>query len=167
MRSLFVGALVFAVAVPVEIQHSGLLMNYSDSVPIGLYRRVPASMASYGGFCLPSSTATAALRAGLDVVPGACPGGLAPVLKPLIYPSPKQPLIYDARGFSFHGKLLPNTAPKAQSRIGVALAHYAFGTYANGVWAVSDFNANSYDSRYFGPVGPEAIRFYAKRLWTW
>ena len=152
MRSLFVGALAFAVAVPVEIQHSGLLMNYSDSVPIGLYRRVPASMASYGGFCLPSSTATAALGAGLDVVPGACPGGLAFVLKPLIYPSPKQPLIYDARGFSCNGKLLPNTAAKEYSRTGVPLAHYAFGTYTNGIWAVSDFNANSYDSRYFGPV---------------
>jgi type IV secretory pathway protease TraF len=93
MRSLSVGALIFAVALSVGIQHSRPLMNYSDSVPIGLYRRVPASMASYAGFCLPRSTASAALRAGLDVVPGACPGGLAPVLKPVIYPSPKQPLI--------------------------------------------------------------------------
>jgi conjugative transfer signal peptidase TraF len=167
MRSLFVVALVFTVAVPVEIQHSGLLMNYSDSVPIGLYRRVPPSMASYGGFCLPSSTANIALRAGLDVVPGACSGGLAPVLKPLLYASPKQPLIYDARGFSFNGKLLPNTAPKVHSRTGLPLEHYAFGTYTNGVWAVSDFNANSYDSRYFGPVAPDAIRLYAKPLWTW
>jgi conjugative transfer signal peptidase TraF len=167
MRSLFVGALVFAVAVPVEIQHSGLLMNYSDSVPIGLYRRVSANAGRYAGFCLPSATATGALRAGLDVVSGPCPGGLAPVLKPVIYPSPKQPLIYDPRGFSFNGKLLPNTAPKARSRTGVPLAHYLFGTYTNGTWAVSDFNANSYDSRYFGPVAPEAIRFYAKPLLTW
>ena len=167
MRTFFVGALVFGVAVPVGIQHSGVLMNYSDSVPIGLYRRVPASAGNYAGFCLPSTTATAALRAGVDVVPGACPGGLAPVLKPLIYPSPKQPLIYDARGFSSNGKLLPSTAPKAHSRTGKALVHYAFGTYKNGIWAVSDFNANSYDSRYFGPLAPEAIRFYAKPLWTW
>jgi conjugative transfer signal peptidase TraF len=167
MRTLFAGALVFAAAVPVAIQHSGLLMNYSDSVPTGLYRRVPKRLASYAGFCLPSATATAALRAGLDVVSGPCPGGLAPLLKPLIYASPKQPLIYDARGFSFNGKRLPNTAPKARSRTGVALAHYAFGTRTNGIWAVSDFNANSYDSRYFGPLAPEAIRFYAKPLWTW
>jgi type IV secretory pathway protease TraF len=88
-------------------------------------------------------------------------------LKPLIYASPKQPLIYDARGFSFHGKLLPNTGAKAYSRTGVPLAHYPFGAYTNGIWAVSDFNANSYDSRYFGPVAPEAIRFYAKPLLTW
>jgi conjugative transfer signal peptidase TraF len=167
MRSLFVGALVFAVAVPVEIRHSALLMNYSDSVPFGLYRRVPARAASYAGFCLPGTTASGALRAGLDVVRGPCPGGLAPVLKPLIYASPKQPLIYDARGFSLDGKVLPNTAPKEHSRTGVALAHYAFGAYTNGIWAVSDFNANSYDSRYFGPVAPDDIRFYAKPLWTW
>ena len=167
MRTLFAGALVFAVALPVGIQHSALMINYSDSVPLGLYRRVPASAAAYAGFCLPSTTATAALRAGLYVVPGACTGGLAPVLKPFIYPSPKQPLIYDARGFSFKGKLLPNTAPKAHSRTGIALVHYAFGTYKNGIWAVSDFNANSYDSRYFGPLAPDAIRFYAKPLLTW
>jgi conjugative transfer signal peptidase TraF len=167
MRSLFVGALVFAVSLPVEIQHSGLLMNYSDSVPLGICRRVPANAANYAGFCLPGATATAALRAGLDVVPGACPDGLAPALKPLIHAAPKHPLIYDARGFSFRGKLLPNTAPKAHSRTGVPLAHYGFGTYTNGIWAVSDFNANSYDSRYFGPVAPEAMRFYAKPLLTW
>jgi conjugative transfer signal peptidase TraF len=167
MRSLFAVTLVFAVALPVEIQHSGLLMNYSDSVPLGLYRCVPPSAASYASFCLPGATASAALRAGLDVLPGTCPGGLAPVLKPVIYASPKQPLIYDARGFSLNGRLLSNTAPKAHSRTGAALAHYAFGTYTNGIWAVSDFNANSYDSRYFGPVAPEAIRFYAKPLLTW
>jgi len=47
------------------------------------------------------------------------------------------------------------------------LEHYPFGVYTNGIWAVSDFNANSYDSRYFGPLAPDAIRFDAKPVWTW
>jgi type IV secretory pathway protease TraF len=92
---------------------------------------------------------------------------LAPIMKPLIYASPGRSLTYDAHGFSFNGKLLRNTAPKPQSRIGASLEHYPFGVYTNGTWAVSDFNANSYDSRYFGPVAPDAIRFYAKPVWTW
>ena len=171
MRFVLVAALAFAVALPAGIQRSGLLMNYSDSVPLGLYRRVPSNSAnraiSYAGFCLPRATANAAIQAGLDVVRGACPGGLAPVLKPVICPSLEQPLIYDAQGFSFNGKLLPNTAPKAQSRTGVELEHYAFGAYTSDTWAVSDFNPNSYDSRYFGPVAPDAIRFYAKPVLTW
>jgi conjugative transfer signal peptidase TraF len=171
MRFILIGVLAFAVGLPAGIQRSGLLMNYSDSVPLGLYRRVPANSAnramSYAGFCLPRATAKAAIQAGLEVVPGDCADGLAPVLKPVVRPSPQHPLIYDARGFSFNGKLLPNTAPKAQSRIGVPLEHYAFGAYTSGIWAVSDFNTNSYDSRYFGPVAPDAIRFYAKPVWTW
>jgi|SRR5579875_1357410 len=171
MRFILIGAMACAVVLPAGIQRSGLLMNYSDSVPLGLYRRVPAKSAnratSYAGFCLPRATANAAIQAGLEVVPGDCADGLAPVLKPVICPSPQHPLIYDARGFSFNGKLLPNSAPKPQSRTGVQLEHYAFGAYASGTWAVSDFNPNSYDSRYFGPVAPDAIRFYAKPVWTW
>lgn len=171
MRFTFISALVIAVALPVGIQHSGLLMNYSDSVPLGVYRRVPAPSANrvfqYAGFCLPETTAKTVLKAGLEIVAGSCPGRLAPVLKPVICPSPEQPLIYDARGFSFQGKLLANTAPKECSRTGVQLCHYPFGVYRNGIWAVSDFNANSYDSRYFGPVAQDAIRFYAKPVCTW
>jgi conjugative transfer signal peptidase TraF len=171
MRFVLVAVLAFAVALPAGIQRSGLLMNYSDSVPLGLYRRVPSNSAnraiSYAGFCLPRATANAAIQAGLDVVPGVCTDGLAPVLKPVICPSPEHPLIYDARGFCFNGNLLPNTAPKVQSRTGVELEHYPFGAYTSGMWAVSEFNANSYDSRYFGPVAPDVIRFYAKPVWTW
>jgi conjugative transfer signal peptidase TraF len=171
MRFILIGALAFAVGLPAGIQRSGLLMNYSDSVPLGLYRRVPATSKNravpYAGFCLPGATANAAIHAGLEAVPGACPGGLAPVLKTVICPSPEHPLVYDARGFSLNGKLLPNTGPKARSRTGVQLEHYAFGAYTSGTWAVSDFNPNSYDSRYFGPVAPDAIRFYAKPVWTW
>ncbi|HEX3682127.1 MAG TPA: hypothetical protein VHU83_06245 [Bryobacteraceae bacterium] len=171
MRFGFISALVFAVALPVGIQRLGLLMNYSDSVPLGVYRRMPASSPNraleYAGFCLPSAVANVALQAGLEVVPGACPDGLAPVLKPVICPYPEHRLIYDARGFSFDGNLLRNTAPKARSRTGMPLEHYPFGVYTNGIWAVSDFNANSYDSRYFGPVAPDSIRFYAKPVWTW
>jgi conjugative transfer signal peptidase TraF len=171
MRFILIGVLAFAVGLSAGIQRSGLLMNYSDSVPLGLYWRVPANSVnratSYAGFCLPRATANAAIQAGLDVVPGTCPGGLAPVMKPVICPSPEHPLIYDARGFSFAGKLLRNTAPKARSRTGMPLEHYPFGAYTNGIWAVSDFNANSYDSRYFGPVAPGAIRFDAKPVWTW
>ncbi|HTU48408.1 MAG TPA: hypothetical protein VMF91_25330 [Bryobacteraceae bacterium] len=171
MRFTLISAAVIALALPVGVQRSALVMNYSDSVPLGLYRRVPASSAiraiEYAGFCLPSATARAALHAGLEITPGPCPGGLAPVMKPVICPSPEHPLIYDARGFSFAGKLLRNTAPKARSRTGMPLEHYPFGVYTNGIWAVSDFNANSYDSRYFGPLAPDAIRFDAKPVWTW
>jgi len=128
---------------------------------------MPKSGTIYAGFCLSDAIASTALQDGLEVVRGGCPEGLAPVLKPVIYPSRTEPLLYEARGFSIDGKLIPNTAPKAHSKTGVALEHSPFGLYTNGIWAVSNFNPNSYDSRYFGPVAPDAIRFYAKPVWTW
>lgn len=167
MRIFLVGALIIAVALPVGIQRSGLLMNWSDSVPLGLYRRTPSDEAKYAGFCLPDSTAKTAQWAGLEVPSGICPSHLAPVLKPLLQASPEHPISLSEQGFFVDGKLLKNTAPKPRSRTGAVLEHYQFGRYTNGLWAISDFNANSYDSRYFGPVAPESIRFYAKPVWTW
>lgn len=170
MRAIFTLA-GFAVLLPVGIRSFALVMNYSNSVPLGLYRVVPANSANrvtdYAGFCLSSATARAALRAGLQTTPGDCPSRLAPILKPVICPSAEHSLIYDARGFSFAGKLLRNTVLKARSRTGIPLEHYPFGVYTSGIWALSDFNPNSYDSRYFGPVAADAIRFYAKPVWTW
>lgn len=165
-----VATLGIAIVLPVEIRSSGLLFNYSNSVPFGVYRRVVARSnraALYAGFCLPDATAKSAIHAGLEIVPGACARGLAPVLKPLSQASPEHPISLTDCGFFIDGKLLANTAPKSRSRTGAVLVHYPFGTYTNGLWAVSNFNPNSYDSRYFGPVAPDAILFYAKPVWTW
>jgi conjugative transfer signal peptidase TraF len=167
MRLILIGVLAFAVVLPTGIHSSGLLMNYTDSVPVGLYKQCGKSPDAYAAFCLPSAAAERALQAGLQAAPGECPGGLSPILKPMILASAEHPISLTERGFFVDGKLLVNTAPKSQSRTGAALGHYPFGVYTNGFWAVSDFNPNSYDSRYFGPVEPDAIRFYAKPVWTW
>jgi len=167
MRSTLLIALGFAVTLPVGIHSSGLLMNYTNSVPVGVYRKSENPIAPYAVFCLAQPAVYAALHAGLEIPAGDCPGGVAPILKPLIYPLPEHPLTFSARGFFFEGKLLANTAPKTHSKTGAALQHYPFGVYVRGAWAVSDFNRDSFDSRYFGPVTPDAIGFYAKPVWTW
>lgn len=167
----FIAALGLAVVLPIAIRSSGLILNETDSVPLGIYRRIAISSgkdpAQYAGFCLPVATANAALAAGLDASAGGCPAGLAPLLKPLLSASREHPLALTDRGFSVDQRLLPNTAPKLRSRTGAPLAHYPFGVYTSGLWALSTFNPNSFDSRYFGPVAPETIRFYAKPVWTW
>jgi conjugative transfer signal peptidase TraF len=158
--------LVGTIGAPFALTHSGLVLNTSPSVPVGLYRRAAAS-SKYIGFCLSLDTVHAALRAGLEPGRGDCAGGVAPILKPVVYPSPAHVLIYSERGFTFDGALMSNTAPKALSMAGVPLAHAAFGTYTSGAWAVSTFNSDSFDSRYFGPVDAAAIRFYATPTLTW
>jgi len=109
---------------------------------------------------------TAAKKTGLALPNGNCPGGVAPILKPHFAASPEQPISLTSEGFVIGGKLLPNTAPKPRSRTGAALTHYPFGLYTNGVWAISTFNPDSFDSRYFGPLDPKAIQFHARPLWT-
>ena len=162
--ALFVGG---AIAAPVALKHSGLVLNLSKSVPVGLYRRVPAASAAYIGFCLPAATVQEAVRAGLEIGRGECFGNVAPVLKPYIHASTQHPLLYSNRGFTFDGALLPNTAPKARSKQGTPLVHFPFGAYTDGVWAVSDFSRDSFDSRYFGPVESRAILFHATPVLTW
>lgn len=159
--------LALAVAIPLAIQSSPLLMNYTDSVPVGVYRQSQTGAAPYAGICLPKSIMDSALQSGLEITMGGCPSGYAPVLKPLVRASALHPISFTAEGFWINGKLLQKTAPKTRSRAGAVLQHYPFGVYASGIWAISDFNQNSYDSRYFGPVEPDAIRFYAKPVWTW
>lgn len=161
-----VAVIAAELATQAAVKASRLRLNYTDSVPVGIYREVPGAAGSFAGFCLSSAVIQRALAAGLQPVRGDCPDQSAPVLKPLFQASAAHPVSFTARGFFVTGKLVPNTAPKAHSRTGAALIHYPFGTYTSGLWAISSFNPNSFDSRYFGPVAPAAIRFYAKPVWT-
>jgi conjugative transfer signal peptidase TraF len=158
--------LVFFVAPPFTVWALQLHINYTDSIPVGLYRETHAPNAGYIGFCLTPDVLGRAHLAGLMIDPGDCPGNVQPVLKPLYVATPEHPLRLDEHGFVLDGNTLFNTAPKAYSQTGVALQHYPFGVFTGGVWAISTFNPDSFDSRYFGPLDPASIRFRAKPFWT-
>ena len=72
-------------------------------------------------------------------------------------------------GISVNDSGIPNTAPLTRDSGGRAISHWPFGQYrvAPGtVWAVSSYNAKSFDSRYFGPVRITDIKHYLKPVWT-
>lgn len=146
---------------------SGLHCNGSDSVPLGLYRETQSTARTYAAFCLSPSVLNDAKRTGLTLRSGVCPGGVAPILKPLVSASSQHPIVFHESGFLVDGISLPHTAPKAFSSSGKPLTHIPFGTYTAGLWAISTFNPDSFDSRYFGPVDPAAIRFYATPVFTY
>lgn len=150
---------VLALAAPNALHQSSLRFNSSDSVPIGLYETA-AERAPYAGFCLDAETLRAALGAGLELGRGECSDGHQPILKTVYEASEASPVVFDADGFSVGSRRIPNTKPKAFSTKGKPLSHYAFGTYTSGLWAISGYNPDSFDSRYFGPVSQ--VRFYAK-----
>jgi conjugative transfer signal peptidase TraF len=143
-----------------------LHINFSNSVPVGLYREASERAGSYAAICLPAETVQQAIHAGLAMEHGTCPGGFEPILKPLFEATETSPIQYNQNGFSVAGRLLPRTAPKSRSRLGTPLAHAPFGIYRSGLWAISAFNSSSFDSRYFGPVTRGSIQFRAKPFLT-
>jgi conjugative transfer signal peptidase TraF len=152
---------VLALSLPGELKNSDLRFNSSDSVPVGLYQAI-AERAPYAGFCLSAATLQAALAAGLELGRGECVDGHQPILKTVYEASLTSPVVFDADGFAVGNRRIPNTRPKGFSKTGKPLTHYAFGTYTSGLWAISGYNADSFDSRYFGPLA--SVRFYAKPL---
>ena len=157
-------AVALAMAAPAALRHSALRFNYSDSVPVGLYRSQPEPNAPFAGICLNSNTLRSAFDAGLKLEAGECPDGHQPILKTIYRATPESPIVLASEGFTIAGAPMENTAPKAFSRAGKPLAHYAFGRYTSGLWAISGYSRDSFDSRYFGPVSRENVRFYAKPL---
>lgn len=154
---------VVAAGAPWVAKNSALRFNYTDSCPIGVYRTV-AKEAHYALICMHPAETKREEAAGLFRLPGECTDGKAAILKPVYTATDANPITFGPAGFLIHGKLMSNTAPKAHSKTGVPLSHTAFGTYRAGLWAISDFNRDSYDSRYFGEVQPSTIRCYAKQV---
>jgi conjugative transfer signal peptidase TraF len=146
---------------PLIAQHSGLRFNDTNSVPIGLYSTASADRYKYVAVCLPQQTVETAIRGGIEIAAGDCPDGHRPILKRLYSASAEHPIEFSPHGFRVDGRLLSRTAPKEKSSKGVPLNHFAFGLYTQGLWVISDYNANSFDSRYFGPIRQEEIRYYA------
>ena len=108
--------LMIYVGMPIILASMHLHINYTDSVPVGLYREVRGP-AEYAALCVPESVLQHAMRAGLEIMPGDCPGGVAPILKPVFRASVDRSILYGEAGFVIAGKLVPNTAPKRQVEV--------------------------------------------------
>jgi type IV secretory pathway protease TraF len=147
-----------AIAAPFAVRKA-FVLNYTDSVPVGLYRKV--GPVRYAAVCLPAYVLAIGKSAGVEIPTGDCPSGVRPLLKPLYQATPENPILFSESGFVVAGKLLANTTPKPLSKTGAKLSHIQFGSYTSGLWAISDYNRDSWDSRYFGPVPESWIRFYA------
>jgi conjugative transfer signal peptidase TraF len=160
---LVVSGMSLALLAPLGLRSSTLRWNRTASVPTGLYRIVgfrPTRVPQYAALCLPESMLDMARETGASIPAGECPSGVEPLLKPIYRATRTNPIAFTERGFEVGGRLLKNTAPKPFSRKGKPLDHTRYGVYTTGLWAVSDWNPDSFDSRYFGPVPASSIRFH-------
>jgi conjugative transfer signal peptidase TraF len=135
----------------------GVCWNATASMPKGLWRTVPLQGPLHAGdivtFCPAEAVAELGLRRGyLDG--GHCPGGVAPLLKP-VAAVPGDEVVIDARGISVNGRLILRSRPLQTDPAGRPLTAIAQGAYRvdpSSVWIVSGHDERSYDSRYWGPL---------------
>lgn len=146
---------------PELLLRSGLRINGSPSMPLGLYWLHSGAFPVRRGeivFACPSDRATAYLRRwdADDAVGGSCPGNMKPLVK-IAAALPGDRVALSAKGIRVNdGPLLRASAPQLQTTVhGVThnVPGIAFGEYtvpADEVWLYAP-EWYSFDSRYYGP----------------
>ena len=142
----------------------GVRFNLSESLP-GLLYMAGSDDSPLIEFCLEGPFAALANTRGYRR-PGICPDGAAPMIKPVVAREGDYVEV-SPHGIKVNGILLPNTAPKLVDSHGQALVHFPFGTYfvpGGLIWVASEYNAFSFDSRYYGPLSTTCIRHHVRRV---
>ena len=147
-----------------------LRMNYTRSLPIGLYwtvRGVPIARGATVLVCLPTAVALFARERGY-LWRGSCPGSAARVGK-LVLAAEGDVVCLTQAGLSVNGRLMPRTAPLQTDSKGRGIVHYPYGVYTvrrDQVWLYSPYHRMSFDSRYFGPVSTADVESRMVAIWT-
>jgi conjugative transfer signal peptidase TraF len=151
---------------------TSLRLNTTDSMPRGLWHVSPLPGRIRRGMtvtvCLPKGAAARLALARNYVSPGPCASGVAPLLKP-VAAVPGDVVRVSASGITVNGVPIPNSAALERDADGRPLRPISPGTYrvAPGhVWLLSNYSADSWDSRYLGPVPVTDIRGVARPVWV-
>lgn len=159
---------LFGCAILAAILGLGLHVNLSASAPRGIYRLVtgPPTRGAWVAACL-SAEAAALGRARGYLLPGPCPGGVEPVLKPVVAIG-GDVVELGPEAVIVNGQRLPGSASAAVDSLGRPLPHAVWGQHVVGpdeLWLVSTRVANSWDSRYLGPFSRSQMRALAAPVW--
>ncbi|MGH7096619.1 MAG: conjugative transfer signal peptidase TraF [Stellaceae bacterium] len=151
---------------------TSLRVNTTDSMPRGLWHVSPFPGRIRRGMtvtvCLPKGAAARLALARNYVSPGPCASGTAPLLKPVAAVA-GDVVHVSASGITVNSVPVPNSAALERDAAGRPLRPVSPGTYrvAPGhVWLLSHYNADSWDSRYLGPVSVTDIRGVARPVWV-
>lgn len=160
-------AVCYLIATPTGF---GLRWNHTNSIPIGLYRTVKHSNILV--FCpdaaISAETISKHYRGWRSLGAERCSDGYEPIVK-TIAAVPGDSVVVTPTYVAVNGHILPNTAAALFDHQHRPMHPWPPGTYAvapRTVWVLSTYNANSYDSRYFGPVPTSWVRGYVAPLWT-
>lgn len=148
---------------------AGYRVNVSDSLPPGVWR-VAHGEPTRGAIvlvCPPDTTLFQHARAAKYIARGFCPGGLAPLLKPVAAVAGDRVAV-SAAGISVNGELVRNTRRYRADLSGRLLpspADVESVVPPGHVWLLSSYNRHSFDSRYFGPLATSLVRGVARPVY--
>ena len=169
--ALGVGAAAVALAgVAALALQAGVVINTTDSLPLGLYRSVDAPVArgAYVKFCPPPSAVfdEAARRGYLQV--GFCPGGHGPLLKRVLATQGDR-VVVASDGVRINGQPVPRSAPMQTDGRGRAMPRYVQDRTlkAAELMLMSDVSPTSFDARYFGPIDLEQVQAVIEPVFIW
>jgi conjugative transfer signal peptidase TraF len=144
---------------------TGLRLNSSPSLPVGLY--IETSASDLAEFCPPEPWGRFAAARGYRAH-GICRDGATPLLKPIVA-RPGDRIDVSAAGVRVNGELVPNSAPRSADSKNRRLPSFPAGSRVvepETVWLVSSYSDRSFDSRYMGPIPKSCIRAYLRPLIT-
>ena len=150
---------------------AGVRINLSASLPPGVYRTDDVGSGAVRGalvlVCLPRAVAVFANQRGYVPHGGRCLDGASPVGKIVVAVAGDMVRVTDA-GVSVDGALLPCSRPLPRDqadRVMPRATNNALLIGSDSVWLYAP-SARSFDSRYFGAVGRDAIVGHIHPVWT-
>jgi conjugative transfer signal peptidase TraF len=139
------------------VYRSGVRLNLTGSIPVGVYRILDdASPLKRGDIvlvCLPRATATFAYARGYVPRGGYCPQGLAPIGKHVMA-LPGDTVCVSRISLSVNGTPVLNSTPLERDSQGRGLPHLPPGKYVvlpGTLWLIGT-SSRSLDSRYFAAI---------------
>jgi len=159
-----------ALAAVAACRLTGLRLNLTGSLPVGLYLVSHGSLARGVPVLVRLPRCVAAFTKARGYVPqgGSCAGGLVPVGK-LVWAIPGDTVTVTPTGLLVNGTPVPNSRPLASDPKGRPLPRPTVGRQVVGpgrLWVLSTYSRLSFDSRYFGAVKVGQVRADLHRLWT-
>jgi conjugative transfer signal peptidase TraF len=139
---------------------SGLWVNISPSLPLGVYRIVagPPTRGNVVLVCLPADVGRLARARGY-LGAGPCPGGAGRLGKTVAAVA-GDTVDVEASGVTINGRLVASSAPLARDHAGRPLARVAPGPRivpAGMLFLLATHHPLSFDSRYYGVVPVAAV----------
>ena len=150
---------------------SGLRLNTTRSIPLGLYRMSddPIVKGASVLWCPPERSEFDLAKERGYIGAGFCPGGYGNMMKKVLATHHDVVSVTD-EGVTINGTLIPASQPVEEDSMGRPLPRFRVTDHmlaASELWLMSDTNSRSFDARYFGPVHRDHIQSLIYPVWTW